>query len=175
MDDRQVSPRSLIVDPPRRPPAAEDFYQDEWNNIPSSVRAAMDELKARTSAVFHDSSYYFATCHGIEHQLVELSHTVRVINLCPSTPNSHDLELTDYEVGTGLVSLLDNQATDYPHSEISFSMIRWSDLGNPDEHKRPYNHDVWKLCQMFQALATGAKVLLLQRTRVHKIRHAIFC
>ena len=137
MDDQQapVSPRSLIVNPPRRPPAAEDFYRDDWNNIPSSVRAAMDELKARTSAVFHDSSYYYAICHGVEHQLVELSHTVRAINRCPRPANSDDLQLTDYEVGVGLVSLLDNQVTDYPHSEISFSMIRWSDLGVPDEHK----------------------------------------
>ena len=93
----------------------------------------MDYLKARTGAVFHDSSYYFAICHGVEHQLDELSHTVRAINHCPSTPDSPDLELTDYEVGLGLVTLLDNQATDYPHSEISFSMIRWRDFGPPDE------------------------------------------
>ena len=97
--------------------------------------AAVEQLQARPSSVFHDSSCYFAVCHGIEHQLVELSQTVRAINLCPHPADSHDLELTDYEVGIGLVSLLDNQASDYPHSEISFSMIRWSDLGVPDEHK----------------------------------------
>ena len=44
-------------------------------------------------------------------------------------------QLTDYAVGEELVSLLDNQETEYPHSKIAFSMIEWSELGVPDQHK----------------------------------------
>ena len=95
----------------------------------------MVDLCTRTDAVFHDSSYYYAICYGIEHQLVEPSQTVRATNLCPRPPNNNDLQLTDYAVGKGLVSLLDNQETKYPHSEIAFSMIKWSELGVLDQHK----------------------------------------
>ena len=91
-DDQPVSPRSLIRNPPRVPQAAEEFYRYEWTRIPSSVRAAMDNLKARTGAVFHDSSYYYAVCYGVEHQLDELSRTVRAIQPLSCQPTQSGVD-----------------------------------------------------------------------------------
>ncbi len=108
------------------PCSADDYNRYQWRAIPQGQREAMKTLHKETHGIYHESTYYFATTHGKEHQLRHLSTSIIRYNQIYLMNND---ELTDEQVTEGFDGLMkDQQHWNDPQAgqSIRVSMIQWN-------------------------------------------------
>ena len=130
---------NVILNVPDSPPLDHEYKHHIWSTISPNVHiGAIQQLRETTYGEFHDSTYYFAICKGIEHKVIQLAKTAIAQNQCQITYDTDEEDkrkgqLTHGEVLEGITTLLIEQ-TDSDEDEqtlgnkVSIWMIRWNKL-----------------------------------------------
>ena len=102
---------NVILNVPDSPPLDQEYRHHTWRTIPPNVHRAIQQLREAAYGIFHESTYYFAVCKGLEHRVIQLAKTAIARNKCQITYDTDEDDkkkgqLTQAEVLEGITVLL---------------------------------------------------------------------